>query len=70
MRAFLMSAQFIQFNILFIIIPPDKKVYIAKFVNILKINRLANYGIKNCKLDNERGRKNVKDDWYQGERSI
>ncbi len=62
MRAFLMSAQLIQFNILFIIIPPDIKVYIAKFVNILKINRLANYGIKNCKLENERGRKNVKDD--------
>jgi len=47
MRAFLMSAQFIQFNILFLIIHPDKKVYIAKFANILKINRLANYGIKN-----------------------
>jgi hypothetical protein len=62
MRAFLMSVQFIQFNILFLIIHPDKKVYIAKFANILKSNRLANYGIKKCKLDNERGRKNVKDD--------
>ena len=53
MRAFLMPTRlyYIKLNILFLIIHPDKKVYIAKFANILNLNHLVNCGIKNCKWD-------------------